>query len=128
VDTDIITFNDARDEWSHANTVVPLPGERVLVSFRNISTVGIIDQRTGADRERALCRLPPELRRRETPLDFARGTVRKPTSVVVEFGGVPVRATLLPPGEMEGTAEKGLCVDYPPRRTSRCIRRRRAAR
>ena len=48
VATDIITFNDARYEWSHANTVVPLPGERVLVSFRNISTVAIIDQRTGA--------------------------------------------------------------------------------
>jgi hypothetical protein len=48
VHTDIMTFNDARDEWSHANTVVPLPGERVLVSFRNLSTVAIIDKRTGA--------------------------------------------------------------------------------
>jgi hypothetical protein len=48
VESDIITFNDTRDEWSHANTVVPLAGERVLVSFRNISTVGIIDKRTGA--------------------------------------------------------------------------------
>jgi hypothetical protein len=48
VKTDFITFNDPRDEWSHANTVVPLPEERVLVSFRNISTVGIIDKRTGA--------------------------------------------------------------------------------
>jgi outer membrane protein assembly factor BamB len=47
VDTDIITFNDSRDEWGHANTVVPLPEERVLVSFRNLSTVGIIDKRTG---------------------------------------------------------------------------------
>jgi outer membrane protein assembly factor BamB len=46
--TDIITFNDSRAEWSHANTVVPLPGDRVLVSFRNISTVAIIDKRTGA--------------------------------------------------------------------------------
>jgi outer membrane protein assembly factor BamB len=47
VEKDIITFNDARREWSHANTVVSLPGERVLVSFRNISTVAIIDKRTG---------------------------------------------------------------------------------
>src|ERR1043165_4228701 len=47
VETDRLTFNDARDEWSHANTVVPLPGERVLVSFRNLSTVAIIDKRTG---------------------------------------------------------------------------------
>ena len=42
--TDIITFNDSREEWSHGNTVVPLPGRRVMFSFRNISTVGIIDQ------------------------------------------------------------------------------------
>jgi hypothetical protein len=48
VETNILTFNDHRDEWSHANTVVPLPGERVLVSFRNLSTVAIIDKRTGA--------------------------------------------------------------------------------
>lgn len=46
-DTDVITFNDPRDEWSHANTVVPLPDDRVMVSFRNISTVGIIDKRSG---------------------------------------------------------------------------------
>ena len=45
--TDIITFNDLRDEWSHGNTVVPLPGGRVMFSFRNISTVGIIDQASG---------------------------------------------------------------------------------
>jgi hypothetical protein len=46
-ETDVITFNDTRDEWSHANTVAPLPGERVMVSFRNISTVGIIDKQSG---------------------------------------------------------------------------------
>ena len=44
---DIITFNDHRDEWSHGNTVAPVPGDRVLFSFRNISTVGIIDKTTG---------------------------------------------------------------------------------
>ena len=43
-----ITFNDLRDEWSHGNTIVPLPDNRVMFSFRNISTVGIIDQATGA--------------------------------------------------------------------------------
>ena len=43
----IITFNDLRDEWSHGNTVAPLPGGRVLFSFRNISTIGIIEQATG---------------------------------------------------------------------------------
>ena len=60
----IITFNDLRDEWSHGNTVVPLPADspavipapagiqpstldRVMFSFRNISTVGIIDKPGG---------------------------------------------------------------------------------
>ncbi len=44
---DIITFNDLRDEWSHGNTVVPLDDNRVMFSFRNLSTVGIIDKTTG---------------------------------------------------------------------------------
>lgn len=44
---DVITFNDFRDEWTHGNTVVPLDDDRVLVSFRNISTVAIIDKKTG---------------------------------------------------------------------------------
>ena len=77
----IITFNDLRDEWSHGNTIVPLPADsptvipapagihrptdsptvipaqagiqpstidRVMFSFRNISTVGIIDRATDA--------------------------------------------------------------------------------
>ena len=43
----VITFNDLRDEWSHGNTVVPLPDNRVMCSFRNISTVGIIDKASG---------------------------------------------------------------------------------
>ncbi len=44
---DIITPTDLRHEWSHANTVVPLPGGDVMVSFRNISTVVRIDRKTG---------------------------------------------------------------------------------
>ena len=43
----VITFNDLRDEWSHGNTVVPLSDDRVMFSFRNISTVGIIDKASG---------------------------------------------------------------------------------
>ena len=59
----VITFNDLREEWSHGNTVVPLPaasnvipakagirepaGDAVMFSFRNISTVGIIDKASG---------------------------------------------------------------------------------
>ena len=44
---DVITFNDSRDEWSHGNTVAPISDNQVLFSFRNISTVGIIDKDTG---------------------------------------------------------------------------------
>lgn len=44
----VITFNDLRDEWSHGNTVVPLPENQVMFSFRNISTVGIIDKGSGS--------------------------------------------------------------------------------
>ena len=46
LEQDVITFNDSREEWSHGNTVVPLGDDRVLFSFRNISTVGIIDKAT----------------------------------------------------------------------------------
>jgi len=47
IESDVITPTDSRDEWSHANTVTPLPNDRVMVSFRNISTVGIIDKKSG---------------------------------------------------------------------------------
>ena len=43
----IVTMNDRRDEWSHGNTVAPLGNDRVLFSFRNISTIGIIDKASG---------------------------------------------------------------------------------
>ncbi|MBM4053474.1 MAG: aryl sulfotransferase [Planctomycetes bacterium] len=46
-DTDVIQSNCPRDEWTHANTVVPLNDDEVMVSFRNISTVGIINKDTG---------------------------------------------------------------------------------
>lgn len=44
---DRITFNDFRHEWSHGNTIVPLDDDRVLASFRNISTIAIIDKASG---------------------------------------------------------------------------------
>ena len=58
VDRHILTVNDRRDEWSHGNTLAPVPSslspllggnERggVLFSFRNISTVGIVDKASG---------------------------------------------------------------------------------
>ena len=44
----IVTWNDRRDEWSHGNTIMPIGDDRVMFSFRNISTVGIIDKASGA--------------------------------------------------------------------------------
>ena len=47
LETDIITPGEPRHEWSHGNTIVPLDDSRVLASFRNISTVMIIDKASG---------------------------------------------------------------------------------
>ena len=47
LEEDIITPGEPRHEWSHGNTIVPLEGDRVLASFRNISTVLLIDKPTG---------------------------------------------------------------------------------
>jgi hypothetical protein len=44
---DVITaVQDGREEWSHGNAVVELPDGNLMVSFRNISTIIIIDRRT----------------------------------------------------------------------------------
>lgn len=55
--TDRITPQDWREEWTHANTVTELPDGDILVSFRNISTVVIIERSTGNIR----WRLGPEM-------------------------------------------------------------------
>jgi len=47
-DTALITLQDHRAEWTHANTVAELADGNLVVSFRNISTVAIVDRRTGA--------------------------------------------------------------------------------
>jgi hypothetical protein len=46
-DIDIITSSDRREEWSHANTVGELADGNIIVSLRNLSTVAIIERRTG---------------------------------------------------------------------------------
>ncbi len=47
-DADVITASqDRRNEWTYANTVVELPDGNIAVSFRNISTVVIVDRRSG---------------------------------------------------------------------------------
>ena len=39
--------SEARWEWCHGNTIVPIGDDRVLVSFRAIHTIGIIDKASG---------------------------------------------------------------------------------
>ena len=47
-ETDGITaVQDDRDEWTHANGVSEMPDGNLLLSFRNISTVIMIERRTG---------------------------------------------------------------------------------
>jgi arylsulfotransferase ASST len=46
-DTEIITAQDHRAEWTHGNTVAERPDGNLLVSFRNISTVAMIERQTG---------------------------------------------------------------------------------
>ena len=36
-----------RSEWTHGNTVAEMPNGNFLVSFRNISTVAVVDRTTG---------------------------------------------------------------------------------
>lgn len=56
-EVDRITPQDLRDEWTHANTVDELTDGDILVNFRNISTIAIIERRTGKIR----WRLGPEV-------------------------------------------------------------------
>jgi outer membrane protein assembly factor BamB len=42
----ILPANVRRDEWTHGNTVVPVDDRSVMVSFRHLSTVAIIDKGT----------------------------------------------------------------------------------
>src|SRR5918996_1429478 len=43
----IAAVQDLREAWTHANGLAELPNGEIVVSFRNISTVIIIDRRTG---------------------------------------------------------------------------------
>jgi hypothetical protein len=43
-----VNATDGRDEWTHGNSIAPLTDGNVIISFRNINTVGIIDRATGA--------------------------------------------------------------------------------
>ncbi len=69
--TDVITAaQDPREEWTHANTVVELPDGTIAVSFRNISTVVIIDRRSG----QIVWKLgPPTLAQQHAPTPLPNG-------------------------------------------------------
>lgn len=43
----VVNPKDFRHDWTHANSIEPLPDGNVLISFRNINTVAIIDRDTG---------------------------------------------------------------------------------
>jgi len=46
LEKDIINHGLKRHEWSHGNTIVPIGNDRVMVSFRGISVVAIIEKST----------------------------------------------------------------------------------
>jgi hypothetical protein len=47
-ETDCITaLQDEREEWTHANGLAELPDGNIVVSFRHISTVIIVERKTG---------------------------------------------------------------------------------
>jgi len=68
--TDRITPQDRREEWTHGNTVAELDDGNLVVSFRNISTVAIIERETG----RVVWKLgPPTLAQQHDPRPLANG-------------------------------------------------------
>ena len=45
-ETDTLLHNMSREEWTHGNSVAPVGNDKVLVSFRSLSMVAIIDKKT----------------------------------------------------------------------------------
>lgn len=70
--TDRITPQDRREEWTHGNTVAELADGNFVVSFRNISTVAIVDRASG----RVTRKLgPPMLAQQHDPRPLANGNL-----------------------------------------------------
>ena len=46
-ETDWLPESEPRWEWTHGNTIAPIGDDRVLVSFRAIHTIGIIEKSSG---------------------------------------------------------------------------------
>ncbi len=47
-ETDRVNWQDFRAEWTHGNSVEQMPDGNILISFRNINTVAIVDRESGA--------------------------------------------------------------------------------
>jgi len=68
----IVAQQDKRDEWTHANTVVEMPDGNIAMSFRNTSTVVIVDRRSG----KIIWRLgPPVLAQQHAPTPLPNGNL-----------------------------------------------------
>lgn len=71
-ETDRITLQDRRHEWTHGNTVAEMPDGSIVVSFRDISTVVIADRPSG----RITWKLgPPVLAQQHAPTPLANGNL-----------------------------------------------------
>ena len=69
---EFITPQDSRAEWTHGNTVAEMPNGNILVSFRNISTVAVVNRRTGAlDWKLG----PPHINQQHDPQPLASGNI-----------------------------------------------------
>ncbi len=71
-ETEVLGPHEWREEWSHGNTVCETPDGNVMVSFRNISMIGIVDRRTG---EFAWKLGPPKLAQQHDPHVLPNGNV-----------------------------------------------------
>jgi hypothetical protein len=71
-ETDRITLQDYRHEWTHGNTVVEMPDGNIVVSFRYISTVAIVDRGSGE----IIWKLgPPTLAQQHAPAPLPNGNL-----------------------------------------------------
>jgi Arylsulfotransferase (ASST) len=69
-ETDRITLQDHRHEWTHGNTVAEMPDGNIVVSFRYISTVVIVDRHSG----QIVWKLgPPTLAQQHAPTPLSNG-------------------------------------------------------
>ncbi len=70
--TEVITPQDRREEWTHGNTVAEMADGSLIVSLRNVSTVAVVERRTG----KIVWKLgPPPLAQQHDPRPLPNGNV-----------------------------------------------------